>query len=230
MSELSKGLQHLQQRIRQTALTTHSNPDAVQIIAVSKLQSLEKLQAAYDLGIRHFGENYLQEAIGKITRLKNYPITWHFIGKIQSNKTRQIAEHFSWCHTLDQLKIAQRLNDQRPLYLTPLQVCIQVNIDNEPQKAGATVEETETLALSIQAFSNLQLRGLMCIPQAEASPTETQTSFYRLRKLLNQLQKHPQLQTLDTLSMGMSADLELAVAEGATFVRIGTALFGERHP
>jgi len=231
MTDSMTRLREIQQRIKLAARLIHRPSEAITLIAVSKKQSTADITLLHQAGIKHFGENYLQEALPKIKELCHLDIQWHFIGHLQSNKTRAIAEHFAWYHTLDEIKIAQRLSQQRPTHLPPLQVCIQINIDHEAEKSGIAAEQLESLALAVQSLPHIQLRGLMCIPRASASPEETQQSFHRLKLLLAQLQQHPLIQypeKLDTLSMGMSADLELAVAEGATFVRIGTALFGER--
>lgn len=232
MTDLTTRLQKIQGQIAIAAGQAHRPIEEITLIAVSKRQSLADIERLYQLGIRHFGENYLQEALEKIKKLSFSDIQWHFIGHVQTNKTRFIAESFTWCHTLDQLKTAQRLNEQRPTALGPLQVCIQVNIDHDAAKSGIKPEALKTLALGIQQLPHLELRGLMCIPIANSSPQQAQDSFHRLSLLLQELRENPEIkhpEQLDTLSMGMSADLALAIAEGATFVRIGTALFGERQ-
>ena len=190
----------------------------VTLIAVSKTKPAADLQQAIDAGQRHFGENYLQEALEKIDILKGQNLIWHFIGPIQSNKTKQIAQNFSWVHSVDRLKIAKRLNDQRPENLAKLNVLLQVNIDNEPTKSGVLEDEIDEIIPHFQNFQNISLRGFMCIP----SPDNAKQSFAKMAKIM---QKHP---NLDTLSMGMSADLELAIKNGATFVRIGADIFGKR--
>ena len=190
----------------------------VTLIAVSKTKPASDLQQAIDCGQRHFGENYLQEALEKIQALKGQNLIWHFIGPIQSNKTKQIAQNFSWVHSVDRLKIAKRLNDQRPENLEKLNVLLQINIDNEPTKSGAKVDQIDELVAHFQNFQNISLRGLMCIP----NPENAEQSFKKMAQII---QKYP---NLDTLSMGMSADLELAIKNGATFVRIGTDIFGKR--
>ena len=182
------------------------------------------LREAYACGQRDFGENYLQEALGKQTELTDLNIVWHFIGPIQSNKTKPIAEHFSWVHSVDRLKIAERLSAQRPTELGPLNICLEVNVSGETTKAGCTPEQLPELANVINQLPNLHLRGLMTLPEPSADPVQQQLPFARLKQLLDEL-KLP----LDTLSMGMSADLEAAVAERATWVRIGSALFGPRQ-
>ena len=190
----------------------------VTLIAVSKTKPAADLQQAIDAGQLHFGENYLQEALDKIESLKGQGLIWHFIGPIQSNKTKQIAENFSWVHSVDRLKIAKRLNDQRPEKLENLNVLLQVNIDKEPTKSGVLIDEIDEIIPHFENFQNISLRGFMCIP----SPNNAEQSFAKMAKIM---QKHP---NLDTLSMGMSSDLELAIKNGATFVRIGSDIFGKR--
>jgi pyridoxal phosphate enzyme (YggS family) len=190
----------------------------VTLVAVSKTKPAVDLQQAIDVGQRHFGENYLQEALDKIDSLKNQDLIWHFIGPIQSNKTVKIAQNFDWVHSVDRLKIAQRLNDQRPKNLEKLNVLLQVNIDNEATKSGVLEDEIDELTPYFENFQNIALRGFMCIP----NPDNTEQSFKKMAEIL---EKHP---NLDTLSMGMSADLELAIENGANFVRIGTDIFGKR--
>ncbi|MDG2354227.1 MAG: YggS family pyridoxal phosphate-dependent enzyme [Gammaproteobacteria bacterium] len=190
----------------------------VTLIAVSKTKPASDLQQAIDAGQQHFGENYLQEALEKIDSLKNQNLIWHFIGPIQSNKTKQITQNFDWVHSVDRLKIAKRLNDQRPEGMDKLNVLLQVNIDNEPTKSGVLESEIDEILTHFENFQNICLRGFMCIP----SPDNAEQSFAKMAKIL---QKHP---NLDTLSMGMSSDLELAIENGATFVRIGTDVFGKR--
>lgn len=190
----------------------------VTLIAVSKTKPASDLQQAIDAGQRHFGENYLQEALEKIDALKGQNLIWHFIGPIQSNKTKQIAQNFDWVHSVDRLKIAKRLNDQRPKELGKLNVLLQVNIDNEPTKSGVLIDEIDEILPHFENFQNISLRGFMCIP----SPDNSTKSFAKMAKIM---QKHP---NLDTLSMGMSNDLELAIENGATFVRIGSDIFGKR--
>ncbi|MDG2395794.1 YggS family pyridoxal phosphate-dependent enzyme [Candidatus Thioglobus sp.] len=190
----------------------------VTLIAVSKTKPASDLQQAIDVGQRHFGENYLQEALEKIDILKGQNLIWHFIGPIQSNKTKQIAENFSWVHSVDRLKIAKRLNDQRPTQLDKLHMLLQVNIDNEPTKSGVLESEIDDIVAHFQNFQNISLRGFMCIP----NPDNSANSFAKMAQIMK---KHP---NLDTLSMGMSSDLELAIENGATFVRIGSDIFGKR--
>ncbi len=216
------------ERIQQAALASNQNPETVHLIAVSKGQTATTVAQAYSYGQRRFGENYLQEALDKQAALGLCKdIEWHFIGPIQSNKTRQVAENFAWAHSIDREKIAQRLNDQRPVELPPMQVCLQVNIDDEATKSGVSLAELPLLAQIVSQLEHLQLRGLMCIPAAANTPEQQRAVFAKLRAALVQLQESG-LKGLDTLSMGMSADLEMAIAEGATLVRVGTGIFGTR--
>lgn len=225
MQPIQAQIESVRQQITACANAAKRDPASIKLLAVSKTQPAERLQAAYEAGQRAFGENYLQEALDKINALSNLDIEWHFIGPVQSNKTRDISENFDWVHTVDRLKIAQRLNDQRPAGKAPLNVCIQVNIDQEASKSGCLPDELEALALNVTDKPNLQLRGLMAIP----SPNQQgNCAFSRMRALLEQLQKHPKLSAMDTLSMGMSGDMAQAIAQGATIVRIGTAIFGAR--
>lgn len=224
MHKIEDKLTEVLLRIRQSALKVGRNPDEITLLAVSKTQPAANLRRAYDAGQRNFGENYLREALGKIEQLRGLDIVWHFIGPIQSNKTRAIAEHFDWVHSVDRLKVAQRLNEQRPESLPQLNVCLQVNIDREATKSGAEVEEVHDLAVAITSLSRLHLRGLMAIP----APSAEKDSLHRLKLLFEKLKKDPRLAHMDTLSMGMSADMEIAIANGSTIVRIGTAIFGAR--
>jgi len=200
---------------------------SVQLLAVSKTRPKEDIYAAFGENQQHFGENYLQDALSKIEEVKEASIEWHFIGPIQSNKTRQIAENFQWVHTIDRLKIAQRLSEQRDSTQNPLNVCIQVNVSGEASKSGVAPEETLSLAKQISELPNIQLRGLMTIPASNDDFEEQRKPFQLLRKLKDEIQS--QGIKLDTLSMGMSNDMEAAIAEGSTIVRIGTAIFGARN-
>ncbi len=200
---------------------------SVTLLAVSKTRSADEVREAHACGLTRFGENYLQEALDKMQLLTDLPLEWHFIGPIQSNKTRPIAEHFDWVHSVERLKIAQRLSDQRPADLAPLNICLQVNISREQSKSGCTPEEAPALAREIAALPGLCLRGLMVIPEATDDDARQHAAFAAARALFEQLQA--ELPTLDTLSMGMSGDLDAAILEGATIVRIGTALFGPRN-
>jgi len=200
--------------------------DAVRLLAVTKTFGVEAIAQAMAAGVCEFGENYLQEAVAKISRLPREAVTWHFIGPIQSNKTRGIAETFDWVHGIDRPKIAQRLSDQRPADLPALQVCVQVNISGEASKSGCAPEEAESLCRAVAQLPRLTLRGLMAIPAPEESGRDVRADYRRLRELFDRLRRSG-LQ-LDTLSAGMSHDLEIAIEEGSTLVRIGTAIFGER--
>lgn len=198
----------------------------VTLLAVSKAQSAEKLREAFEAGQTKFGENYLQEALNKQAELADLSIEWHFIGPIQSNKTQPIAQHFSWVHGVDRLKIAQRLNDARPAELPPLQICLQVNISGEASKSGIAPNELAALVKAVSVLPRLKLRGLMSIPEATNDEILLRQQFQQMRELLQALNK--QGDALDTLSMGMSSDYKIAIEEGATIVRIGSAIFGAR--
>lgn len=198
----------------------------VTLLAVSKAQTAEKLRKAYEAGQTKFGENYLQEGLNKQAELTDLNIEWHFIGPIQSNKTQPIAQHFSWVHGVDRLKIAQRLSDARPAELPPLQICLQVNISGEASKSGVTPNELLDLVKAISTLPKLTLRGLMTIPEPSNDAALQRQQFKQMRDLLNDLNK-PAF-ALDTLSMGMSSDYKIAIEEGATIVRIGSAIFGAR--
>ncbi len=199
----------------------------VTLLAVSKRKPASAVRALAEAGHSDFGENQLQEALAKQEELADLDITWHFIGSIQSNKTRSIAEHFDWVHAVDRLKIARRLDEQRPAELGPLNICLQVNIDDEESKSGVSPEDLPALASAVASLPNLALRGLMCLPAIRETEDEQRVPFARLRELAEQLARDGL--ELDTLSMGMSGDYEAAIAEGATIVRIGTALFGARE-
>lgn len=199
---------------------------AVTLLAVSKKQPVEAIRAAYAAGLRDFGENYLQEAEAKIAALADLDITWHLIGPLQSNKTRPVARHFHWVHSVDRLKVARRLSEQRDDSMPPLNVCIQVNLANEESKSGVELDAAATLCQEVAALPRLRLRGLMAIPAAETDFARQRAQFAQLATEFRCLQQ--QLPQLDTLSMGMSNDYEAAIAEGATLVRIGTAVFGAR--
>ena len=201
-------------------------PNSVQLLAVSKTRPIEDIRASFTEDQHHFGENYLQDALSKIENISKQAIRWHFIGPIQSNKTRQIAENFNWVHTIDRLKIAQRLNDQRSPEQKPLNVCIQVNVSGENNKSGVKIEDALPLAKEINLLPHINLRGLMTIPAATNDFESQRHAFRLLRELKEEIQS--QGIELDTLSMGMSNDMEAAIAEGSTMVRIGTAIFGQR--
>ena len=201
-------------------------PGSVALLAVSKTWGPEAVRAAHAAGQTAFGENYIQEAVEKITALRDLPLVWHCIGPIQSNKTRLVAEHFDWVHSIDRLKIAQRLSEQRPAHLPPLQVCIQVNVDGGATKSGVSPSELPELARAVAALPRLQLRGLMTIPEPAETEAEMRAVHRQAKVLFEQLRA--QGLPLDTLSMGMSADMAAAIAEGSTMVRVGTAIFGKR--
>ena len=226
--------QSVGQRIADLSRQHHRNPGDVQLLAVSKTFPAEAVVAVARAGQRHFGENYIQEGVDKIAAVAQlapdlaHELVWHCIGPIQSNKTRQVAAHFQWVHTVDRLKIAQRLSDQRPSHLPDLQVLIQVNMDGGENKSGVAPQDAVALAQAVSVLPRLQLRGIMSIPEPDANPQRMQALHDQTRALLLHLQQAlPQL-TLDALSMGMSADLEPAIAAGSTWVRVGTAIFGSR--
>lgn len=213
-------------RIRAAEQRFQRPPGAVRLLAVGKTQPAVAIAALAAAGQRDFGENYFQEALDKMTELATLELEWHFIGPMQANKTRGIAEHFAWVHSVDRLKIAERLSAQRPDHLPPLNVCLQVNIDREPTKHGLDEAELAEVAHAVATLPRLRLRGLMAIPAPAAEFAAQRRPFARLRKLRERLADAGLV--LDTLSAGMSDDLEAAIAEGATLVRIGTALFGSR--
>jgi pyridoxal phosphate enzyme (YggS family) len=226
MDAISHALQAVKERIAIAAKKAGRNAEEIQLLAVTKGFGSAEIREAFRCGQKRFAENYMQEGITKITELKDLPIEWHFIGPIQSNKTRHIAEHFDWVHSIDDMKIAQRLNNARPADLAPLQCCIQVNISEENSKSGAHPSAVSELAKLALQLPHLKLRGLMGIA-AETDDQATQRhQFHTLAKLKKQLEAEGII--LDTLSMGMSADLEAAISEGATLVRIGRAIFGAR--
>jgi hypothetical protein len=202
--------------------------NAVRLLAVSKTRTSKEIASLYRVGQRDFGENYLQEALLKQRDLAHYAIRWHFIGPIQSNKTRDIAQHFHWVHSVDRLKIAQRLAQQRPPSFPALNICLQVNIDAEASKSGFLPDEIASAVEAIQPLKNLRLRGLMAIPRATPKVDEQRRAFRRLAALKNNINQSSECE-LDTLSMGMSGDLDAAILEGATIVRVGTAIFGPRQ-
>lgn len=223
MSTIADNIGLVSERIRAAARAVQRDESSVHLLAVSKTKPAQAVREAYAAGMRDFGENYLQEALGKQAELTDLPLSWHFIGPIQSNKTRAIAENFAWVHSVDRLKIAQRLSEQRPADLPPLNICIQVNVSGEASKSGCTPADLPALAEAIQALPHLKLRGLMAIPEPTDDRAQQDAAFAAVRDLQASLDLG-----LDTLSMGMSHDLESAIAQGATWVRIGTALFGAR--
>ena len=223
MSTIAENIAKVGERIRAAAQASGRDLDHIGLLAVSKTKPAAAVREAYAAGIRDFGENYLQEALEKQAELSELPLIWHFIGPIQSNKTKPIAEHFAWVHSVDRLKIAQRLSEQRPADLPPLNICLQVNVSAEDSKSGCAPAELAALALAVSQLPNLRLRGRMAIPEPTDDVAAQRAAFARLRELRGGLPL-----PLDTLSMGMSHDLDAAIAEGATWVRIGTALFGAR--
>ncbi|MGE8497330.1 MAG: YggS family pyridoxal phosphate-dependent enzyme [Pseudomonas sp.] len=223
MSTIAENIAKVGARIREAAQASERDFSSIGLLAVSKTKPAEAVREAFAAGQHDFGENYLQEALDKQAALADLPLIWHFIGPIQSNKTRPIAEHFAWVHSVDRLKVAERLSAQRPTHLPPLNICLQVNVSGEASKSGCSPDELAALAHAVTQLPNLKLRGLMAIPEPTDDPVQQRGAFARLRAL----QDHLGL-GLDTLSMGMSHDLEAAIAEGATWVRIGTALFGAR--
>ncbi len=228
MATIGVNLQAVRQRIAQAARACGRDPGDVALLAVSKTFGADAVAAALACGQQAFGENYVQEALDKIAAVPDSRLVWHYIGPIQSNKTRVIAENFDWVHSVDRAKIAERLAAARPAHLPPLQICIQVNIGGEDTKSGVAPADTAALAHAVAALPRLKLRGLMAIPPPSEDPAQQRRYFAALRELKEQLARDGS--ALDTLSMGMSADLEAAIAEGATLVRVGTAIFGERHP
>jgi len=226
MTTIASNLQAVRAAIVAAAVSAGRAADDVSLLAVSKTFPASALHEAFQSGQRCFGESYVQEALGKIAALHDLAIDWHFIGPIQSNKTRSIAENFAWVHSVDRLKIAERLSAQRPAHLPPLQLCLQVNISNEASKSGVSPDEVADLAQVIAGLPNLTLRGLMAVPAASCEIAAQRAAFARVGELYRQLNR--QGFKLDTLSMGMSHDFTAAIAEGATMVRIGSAIFGNR--
>ena len=230
MTNIQQNIDAVLQRIAKACNKAQRNPQEVTLLAVTKTVSPELIKIAVAAGQRHFGENYVGEGVEKIAKLqsetKAFGLVWHCIGPVQSNKTRLVAEHFDWVHSIDRLKIAQRLNDQRPIHAKPLQVCIQVNIDGGANKSGVEPSEVQTLAQEIQKLPHLQLRGIMIIPEPTTDLIAAQAINTRARDLFCSLNEQGYM--LDTLSMGMSADLEPAIAAGSSMVRVGTAIFGAR--
>lgn len=223
---LAQNVRAVRERIRRAAAAAGRSVDSITLLAVSKTHPVDLIRGAAQAGIEHFGESYVQEALPKIESLRGLELTWHFIGQVQGNKTRPIAETFDWVHGVDRLRIAQRLSDQRPFHAPPLNVCLQVNLGGENTKGGVTPEELPALAQAVAALPRIALRGLMCIPPPEDDPARQRQWFAQTARLLRSL--HVPGVTLDTLSMGMSDSLEAAIEEGATIVRVGTALFGAR--
>lgn len=223
MSTIAENIANVRERIHRAVVASDRPSDSVTLMAVSKTRPASAIRDAWAAGLRDFGENYLQEALDKMAQLDDLPLTWHFIGPIQSNKTKAIAEHFDWVHSVDRIKVARRLSEQRPDHLPPLNLCLQVNISREASKSGVSPEELAALAREVADLPRIQLRGLMAIPAPADDSNGRRAPLQALRELMDSL-----AMPLDTLSMGMSDDLTEAVQEGATMVRIGTALFGAR--
>ena len=226
MNDSINRLKFVRQRIDKACIAAGRQPNEVSLLAVGKRHPAEKIVTLYNLGVQSFGENQLQEALQKQRELVSLNLQWHFIGTLQSNKTRAIAENFQWVQSVDRQKILMRLSKQRPNSLEPLNVCLQVNIDQEPQKAGANPEEILQLAALCHGLVNIRLRGLMAIPRVTTDKKVQHDSFHKVKALFETLRSEGH--DIDTLSMGMSSDLEIAITEGSTMVRIGTDLFGER--
>ncbi len=227
MSAIASNLQAVRARIAEAAIAAGRRPEEVELLAVSKTWPVDRVIEAARAGQRAFGENYVQEGVAKALATVDLDLTWHFIGPLQSNKTRLVAENFAWVHSIERFKIAERLSAQRPPAFPALQVCVQVNVSGETSKSGCAAEEALSLCRAVSVLPRLRLRGLMAIPEATDDACAQRAAFGRLRSIYNQLRADGL--PLDTLSMGMSHDLEAAVAEGATIVRVGTAIFGERR-
>jgi pyridoxal phosphate enzyme (YggS family) len=223
---LAARIRAVQERMAQAASRAGRSAQSVTLLAVTKAQPAALVRAAAGCGLEHFGESYLQEALGKLDALQDCALTWHFVGRLQSNKTRPVAERFAWVHGLDRLKIAQRLSEQRPPHGPPLNVCLQVNLGAELSKGGVTAAQLPQLARAVAGLPRLKLRGLMCIPPEETDHQRQRAWFRELSRRYRALNDAGA--GLDTLSMGMSGDFEAAIEEGATIVRVGTALFGPR--
>jgi len=226
MNNLKENLNNVRARVHSACEKAGRSPSEIAILAVSKKHSVERILALHELGQTSFGENYVQEALAKIEQLADQAINWHFIGPLQSNKTREVAKHFQWVQSADRARILQRLSNQRPANLPDLNICIQVNIDSEPQKAGAMPDEVMDLAQAALTLPGLRLRGLMAIPKAASESHDPADSYMRMKSLFLELIENGI--ELDTLSMGMSGDLEAAIMHGSTMVRIGTDLLGPR--
>ena len=229
MELIKKNIAAVKARIETSMANAGRDQHSLQLLAVSKTRDEKYIKSAFSMGLNAFGENYLQEAVNKIQTLESLDAEWHFIGPLQSNKTKPVAENFSWVHTVDRLKIAKRLNDQRPESLGALNICLQINIDNEPSKSGVAPSEAIDLALAVSELPRLRLRGLMAIPMARQDIDSQRQPFRELRLLKEEInQQLDNSQKLDTLSMGMSGDIEAAILEGATILRVGTDIFGPR--
>jgi PLP dependent protein len=233
MPKIENNISQVTDRVEQAARDANRDPGDILLLAVSKTRNAEDIRCAISAGLINFGENYVQEALEKIAllsqELDREQLCWHFIGPLQSNKTRVVAENFNWVHSVDRLKIAQRLSEQRPAQLGPLNICLQVNIDNEASKSGFSSDETLSAALEIIKLPNLHLRGLMAIPQSQPTVEQQSIAFQALHNLRDQINRSlDNSKKLDTLSMGMSNDLEAAILQGSTIVRVGTDIFGKR--
>lgn len=225
---ISQTIAQVQTRIKNACVSAHRSPDSVKLLAVSKTKPADAIRQAYQAGLRDFGENYVQEGTDKISQLKDLTdICWHFIGPLQSNKTRLVAENFDWMHSLERMKIAERLSQQRPPQCEPLNVLIQINLDNEKSKAGIQLAQVNEFAAALKNLPGIRLRGLMAIPSAEATDAGRSASYQRLFAAFSALRE--QYPAADTLSLGMSNDMQAAIAEGSTMVRIGSAIFGPRN-
>ena len=227
MTTISVNLQAVIVRIEEAAFKWQRHPDEIKLLAVSKTRPIADIEVAATAGQRAFGENYVQEGLEKVDALAALGLEWHFIGPLQSNKTKRVAESFDWVHSIDRRKIAERLAEQRPRSLPPLQVCLQVNVSGEETKSGVSLAALPDLAHQVAMLPHLKLRGLMTIPAPLTDFAEQRSAFSSLRGMYERLKKEGL--ALDTLSMGMTHDLEAAIAEGATLVRVGTAIFGERN-
>ncbi len=225
MNTIAHNFSLINSQIKQAEIACGRVSGSVQLLAVSKTKPASDIAAAYQCGQRHFGENYLQEALSKQQQLAAFNISWHFIGPIQSNKTRPIASHFHWVHSVDRLKIAQRLSEQRPLHLPPLNICLQVNISDEETKSGVNLAELPELIAEVRQLPNLCLRGVMAIPAPQTDYELQRLPYRKIYQVVSALN----LPELDTFSFGMTGDLKAAITEGATIVRVGTALFGSRN-
>lgn len=226
MHDLHKHIDNVLAKISEYATDYGRQPDSVHLLAVSKKHPAAMIREAYQYGLRRFGENYLQEALEKMNQLTDLDIEWHFIGPIQSNKTREIASHFDWVHSVDRLKIAHRLNEQRPDDLPPINICLQVNISQESSKSGMSLAELDDICENISHMKRVHLRGLMAIPAPADDLEQQRLPFRALRLHLQKLEK--KYPGMDTLSMGMTNDMQAAIAEGANLIRIGTGIFGAR--
>jgi PLP dependent protein len=222
---ITQRIQAIRSQIENYSHACNRSPETILLLAVSKTKPAADIAKAYQAGLRHFGENYCQEALIKQQALGAYDITWHFIGPIQSNKTKHIAQHFSWVHSVDSLRIATRLNEQRPTYLPPLNICLQVNVSGEQSKSGISLDELPELCSAVADLPRLKLRGVMAIPSPQDDYGQQRLPYNALVQVVAALKR----QELDTFSFGMTGDLKAAITEGSTIVRIGTALFGSRN-